>query len=191
MEDIDSLPTLKLSSRAKNRTGNKQGQLTFLKPAEKINNSIYWWVQCSCGTIEKIRGDSSKHCCKNCLKKELSKKVKGKSKQDLTNKKFGKLTALYSLSNLDGKGIKWHCKCDCGNEVDVLGSSLRNGNTHSCGCLKKEHAYFTTLKKDLVGQRVGHLLVIAETEKRQYGKVIWKCQCDCGNIIFLNTNQLT
>lgn len=78
MKDIDSLPTLKLSSRAKDRTGNKQGQLTFLKPAEKINNSIYWWVQCGCGAIEKIRGDSSKHCCKNCLKKELSKRVKRK-----------------------------------------------------------------------------------------------------------------
>ena len=34
----------------------------------------------------------------------------------------------------------WNCKCDCGNEVVVMGKCLTNGNTKSCGCLKKENA---------------------------------------------------
>ena len=50
------------------------------------------------------------------------------------------------------------CRCDCGKEVVVVGSSLRRGNTKSCGCLKikraKEHL------DDLTGQRFGHLVVI-------------------------------
>ena len=32
----------------------------------------------------------------------------------------------------------WECQCDCGNIVYVNGTSLKNGNTKSCGCLAKE-----------------------------------------------------
>ena len=28
----------------------------------------------------------------------------------------------------------WHCRCDCGKEVDVRQSNLQNGWTRSCGC---------------------------------------------------------
>ena len=34
----------------------------------------------------------------------------------------------------------WHCKCDCGNEKDVLGTSLRYGATISCGCVQRQRA---------------------------------------------------
>ena len=30
--------------------------------------------------------------------------------------------------------VYWHCKCDCGNEVDVIGSLLVNGRSKTCGC---------------------------------------------------------
>ena len=30
----------------------------------------------------------------------------------------------------------FYVKCDCGKEVIVNGSSLRSGNTKSCGCMK-------------------------------------------------------
>lgn len=30
----------------------------------------------------------------------------------------------------------WHCRCDCGKEVDVRQSNLQNGWTKSCGCLR-------------------------------------------------------
>lgn len=33
---------------------------------------------------------------------------------------------------------KWLCKCECGNQVSVLGIDLKSGKTHSCGCLHKE-----------------------------------------------------
>jgi hypothetical protein len=32
----------------------------------------------------------------------------------------------------------WKCKCLCGNELLVMGTSLRYGNTKSCGCLNKK-----------------------------------------------------
>lgn len=35
---------------------------------------------------------------------------------------------------------RWLCKCSCDkhNQIVVIGTSLRNGNTKSCGCLMKE-----------------------------------------------------
>lgn len=58
--------------------------------------------------------------------------------KDITGKKFGYLTALY-VSGHDSKNrILWHCKCDCGNEIDVLGSYLRTGSRDNCGCITRE-----------------------------------------------------
>ena len=33
----------------------------------------------------------------------------------------------------------WHCRCDCGREVDVSYNDLLYSNVQSCGCRKKEH----------------------------------------------------
>lgn len=52
---------------------------------------------------------------------------------DETGNVYNRLTVLYQVPNTNP--IKWHCKCECGNECDVLGASLRDGNTKSCGCL--------------------------------------------------------
>lgn len=57
---------------------------------------------------------------------------------DLSGKKFERLTVL-GFSGLDqNKNALWLCKCDCRKEVIILGASLRNGRTKSCGCLKLE-----------------------------------------------------
>ena len=59
---------------------------------------------------------------------------------DLTGQRFGKLIAIrkYEKENkTSDRSCLWFCKCDCGNETIVKGSSLRNGYTKSCGCLKK------------------------------------------------------
>lgn len=39
-----------------------------------------------------------------------------------------------------GNRVRWACQCDCGKQVNVLGSSLRPGVTVSCGCSKREKA---------------------------------------------------
>ena len=61
---------------------------------------------------------------------------------NLTGKKFGKLTALYCVSN--GKRRMWYCKCDCGEfkGKPVSTHDLKTSKTRSCGCLKEN---FTTL----------------------------------------------
>lgn len=56
---------------------------------------------------------------------------------DLTGRKFGRLTALRRDGTINGRAA-WLCKCDCGNEVAVLSTSLTSGNTRSCGCIHSE-----------------------------------------------------
>jgi len=51
--------------------------------------------------------------------------------RDLTGKRFGRLVVMYYAGNQ-----RWHCRCDCGNETDVLTGRLNSGHTKSCGCLR-------------------------------------------------------
>ena len=44
--------------------------------------------------------------------------------------------------------------------------------------------------KSLIGERFGRLVVIEETVERKDRSIVWKCQCDCGNIKLINTHQL-
>lgn len=56
---------------------------------------------------------------------------------DVTGKKFGRLTAIKRVGT-KRRCVVWECKCDCGNTVEVSIMHLRNGDTKSCGCLRKE-----------------------------------------------------
>lgn len=56
---------------------------------------------------------------------------------DLTNIKFGKLIALYYVSTCRNNHARWMCKCECGNEKDILATHLVSGKIQSCGCITK------------------------------------------------------
>lgn len=46
------------------------------------------------------------------------------------------------------------------------------------------------IKMDLVGQKFNKLTVLEKTNQRTNGKIVWKCQCDCGNIHYVHTSNL-
>ena len=58
--------------------------------------------------------------------------------KDLTGVRFGKLVAIKDAGSNKHKQHMWECMCDCGNKNIILGSSLTNGSTQSCGCISKE-----------------------------------------------------
>lgn len=60
--------------------------------------------------------------------------------QDLTGKKFNRLTVLRLGKRNSSGQIQWECKCDCGNIVFATTTYLKTGHTKSCGCLSKELA---------------------------------------------------
>ncbi len=54
--------------------------------------------------------------------------------------KFGRLTVVSRAENNTHKQLRWNCMCDCGNAVTIVGMSLRNGMTRSCGCIRVENS---------------------------------------------------
>lgn len=66
--------------------------------------------------------------------------------EDLTNKRFGRLTVLQHIRV--GKG-KCYCICDCGKYKEVRADHLYRGLTQSCGCLKAER---TSIKNKKHGE---------------------------------------
>lgn len=63
---------------------------------------------------------------------------KGNRFDNLTGKRFGRLTVVGLSPKKSGRKSYWVCKCDCGNEIVVRSDALKCGNTKSCGCLKQE-----------------------------------------------------
>ena len=57
---------------------------------------------------------------------------------DLRGRKFGRLTVLSRAENNSWGEAMWTCSCDCGSDVTVRGSALRQGHTTSCGCKQVE-----------------------------------------------------
>ena len=51
---------------------------------------------------------------------------------DEAGNKYGKLLVV----SYDGGGY-WSCKCECGTELHIYGSSLRSGRTKTCGCVPR------------------------------------------------------
>lgn len=66
-------------------------------------------------------------------------KKKNTCKKDMTGMRFGRLVVVdETKERTKSRGVVWECVCDCGNTTFVAGSSLRKGNTKSCGCLVKK-----------------------------------------------------
>ncbi len=137
-------------------TGKVFGRWTVIKKIGMYkNDTMYWECQCSCEakTIKVIAGKGLKRggstSC-GCYQKERMSKVHFK---DLTGQTFNQLYVIeYSGQNKQGMSL-WKCQCDCNgpNSIKtIIGASLINGNTKSCGCYKLDMHYRGT--KDISGQ---------------------------------------
>lgn len=170
-------------------TGQKFGRLTVLgrapKPEGATSTSAFWYCVCECGTKKVISGNvlrqgKAKSC--GCLNNEI------RDKDSLLGKVFGRLTVIDRVSKpqgIKGGDAYWVCRCECGNLVSVMGKSLKNGKTKSCGCYRHDKNV-----KDLIGQRFGRLLVISPAGLNKEGRQLWKCQCQCGNTCITNRRNL-
>lgn len=120
--------------------GKTFGELTVLSRAEEQpkNGGVWWHCRCSCGNTCDVPGTllvtgRRTHCSSPVHER-------GYVFVDITGQKYGRLTALYPTEKRDSKGfVIWHCRCDCGKELDVSYNSLMYTHIQSCGCKKKEH----------------------------------------------------
>lgn len=114
--------------------GLRFGRWTVLK--EDKSRPCYVICKCDCGTIKSVFKGSltegqSLSC--GCLKSKKLKTKNGESAKSHIGEKHGILTIqdYYVKDN----SYYYNCKCDCGNEVTVLGKRLFSGTTTSCGCI--------------------------------------------------------
>lgn len=57
--------------------------------------------------------------------------------ENLAGRTFSRLTVV-GQDGRTGRSIAWSCRCECGGAVRVIAAKLKNGNTRSCGCLKRD-----------------------------------------------------
>ena len=119
----------------KNLVGQRFGELVVLGDSGERDSggAVMWNCVCDCGNQTTRRSSSlksgrSSSC--GCLKYD-----------DLTGKRFGKLVVLNEAEKIGMPGksrwrSRWNCLCDCGKQTTVFSTSLKSGNTKSCGCFR-------------------------------------------------------
>lgn len=119
----------------KNEVGNKYSYLTVLyRVSDLRKGEARWKCKCDCGNTCEVSGlhlrNGTVQSC-GCKRYESRNGI-----EEIPGTRYGHLTIMYKSDiKKDGK-IYWHCKCDCGNECNVLGTYLRNGISAHCGCKK-------------------------------------------------------
>lgn len=146
-------------SNIKDYKGKRFGRLTVMEFDKRTKNiskkgkayyNYYWKCKCDCGKetsvlITNLIKGTTKSC--GCLNKELiEQRIKEKSErnfQDLTGRRFGRLTAIKMERKVDSQGQLreyWLCQCDCGKTSSVIKNNLLKNKVNSCGCIVKEKA---------------------------------------------------
>lgn len=152
--------------------GYRAGSLCVEAPTGQHKNGYtIWRCRCDCGgeilldTRTLQRGTITDCGCNTNVKP---------GQRDITGQRFGLLTAQYPLPARDASGSTvWHCRCDCGSEIDAPLHQLTAGYRKSCGCLSRPPL------KDYIGRRFSHL-VVEEYAGKIKGQHLWLCRCDCG-----------
>lgn len=112
-----------------------------MKRAENASDGhARWLCQCECGNTTIVSSNvlkkgHTKSC--GCLNREVAAQKAKLQYKNLTNQRFGRLTAMEYLGSNNKGGTLWKCVCECGNDNFITTSHhLISGNTKSCGCLK-------------------------------------------------------
>ena len=83
--------------------------------------------------------------------------------KDITGGRFGKLTVLSFDKVFKGLAY-WNCICDCGTKASIRGTSLRYGESKSCGC----ESGWKTIHKHCIG-------INATTTYKAWDSMIQRC----------------
>ena len=175
MEEVKGFPKIPIG-RAKDLSGQQFNRLKVLYRTQNQGKKPMWVCQCQCDkhtilvvAANHLKDGHTKSC--GCLKTE--NKAGGRPIKDLSNQTFGDWKIL-KFDQIKNEHAYWLCECSCGAIKSILGSSLISGASVSCGHESKKII-------DLTNQKFGKLTVLYKTKERKRGRVIWHCQCDCGN----------
>jgi len=144
------------------------GQYLVLGKGKKTKHGQFWVCQCACNMQAEIHEaalvDGRATSC-GCDYQGRGTKLK-----DLTGFQIGKWLVL-GLSNRLGRQRYWHCVCLCGKIKEVLGCTLRDGDSRGCAlCIKPltKHRWY------------GDLFTLRITGTNKHRQAVWLCVCKCG-----------
>jgi hypothetical protein len=180
--------------------GLRVGRLTVLRRLDGPRGQGYeakWVCRCECGREISRSGTKLRRA------KEASCGRPGCRRLpyiDLTGEKFGLLT-VESRVQRPGE-MAWNCTCECGGQIVVLGSTLRQDSPlRSCGkcprpCLDcgkpVPHKRWSQGKRRCTGcarngtkliirgKRFGRLVVLRRVRSQRGKGTMWLVRCDCG-----------
>lgn len=183
-------------------TGQIFGESEVIGRAEdsitkKGKHIVKWSLRCSCGKIftasrQQLMSGKKTTCGKS-----------GGHRVDVNvGDVFGRLTVLGPAPPLVGSGGRvrsaWYCRCSCGTEKVVSDSSLKSGQTRSCGCFVSDGIKERTREhrleqwESIIGKRIGRLTVLRRISdddcEMKDGE--FECLCDCGNTVVTKYRRL-
>lgn len=159
-----------------------------------------WDCRCRCGYRKRIRtyaltSGQSKSC--GCHALDV-RRVREDLGYDLTGETFDRWVVIGKAENRtyrSGFSVRqWLCRCSCGTEKPVLASSLRQGKSRSCGCLRQSNPNRASQAVDRTGSVFGRLEVTGRDddwiEEGGRVRIRWKCRCQCGNEVSVSLDNL-
>lgn len=164
------------------RQGERFGMLTIVHRCGVQQGRRFFLVECDCGnkTHASLVGMT--------LGKNISCGCRRGQNQSLplrAGQKFNQLTVLTvtnkPITAPHTSGHYYLCMCDCGETTVIPRYDLVHGIRTSCGC---------AFKPSLKGRVFGRLTVADEPPVNKGKSKVWKCLCQCGNIIFVRSNSL-
>ena len=172
--------------------GRRFGKLTVIENTGRQEDRYWLWLcTCDCGgrvvanTKRLTRGTVS-----NCGCEKKNSPSPGPIPDDLTGRRYGRLTVLGLDKQREGGKSSWLCQCDCGNQCSVTAYSLHYNKRKSCGCLHRE--LDVGRKDDLTGRVFGRLTVLGPAKARdKKGAELWLCRCECGTEVRVSQDSLT
>lgn len=134
--------------------------------------------------------NSSVKC--DCEHKERLKRAVIKKHERLVGDSINGWTILDIIPPDEERKVTFAlCRCSCGTIKEVNLKNIMCGYSKDCGCGRKK-TVGEIFSKDLTGQKFGRLTVLESLEERsKAGHKLYRCLCDCGNEIVLQTNQLS
>lgn len=114
--------------------------------------------------------------------------------QDYLGKTINYLKVIGENEHLAKDGSRqWDFQCVCGNVVTTTPYLVISGHRKSCGCMRyknikrkqeKPRAARTDVES-FIGRKNNHLTVIGFDKPDGKGRLRLKCQCDCGNVVYV------
>lgn len=122
-------------------TGERFGDLTVISfdHVDKHRASC-WLCECDCGKRVVV----PRHSLISGGTRSCGCRKHGPEREDITGRRFGRLTVISFDHDDPHRNSYWLCECDCGNKTVVTRGGLTSGNTTSCGCYNRERVSEST-----------------------------------------------